>query len=250
MHKYTRQLAILNVLLMTILVLLIVQLAPSVANAGSSTVKACANKETGALRLAYKKCSKKEKSVSWGVIGPQGVAGSQGQKGDPGLQGQKGDPGLQGQKGDPGQDSPDQPVVKDANGIRVRNVLSISTEGIPYVLHEGRIFGINLSDGSYEESRSVTLTYSTNGCTGNPVLVVYELPVDYRFWNMKSIGAYDSITGSRFPGLFKAQPPAIQGDTYFVKDGTCEVADQSFYIPLVEISPPPSLSGPLTIVFE
>jgi len=226
---------------MTILVLLIAQLAPSVANAGSSTVKACANKETGALRLAYKKCSKKEKSVSWGVIGAQGVAGPDGQKGDP---------GPQGQKGDSGKDSPDQPVIKDANGIRVPNVISISPEGTPYVLHEGRIFGINLSDGSYEESRSVLLTYSTENCTGNPVLIVYELPVDYRFWNMKSIGAYDSITGSRFPGLFKAQPPAIQGDTYMDKDGVCEVADQSFYIPLVEISPPPSLSGPLNIVFE
>ena len=232
MTTTNRLLAIFNTLLAIILVLVLIQFAPSVANANSTTIVACANKKTGDLRIAYKKCSKNENKVTWGIGGKEGAAGPQGQKGDS------------------GKDAPDHPVVKDANGIRVPNVLTISNDGTPYVLHEGKILGLNLYSGSYVESRNANITYSTSNCTGNPVLVVYELPVDYRFWSMQSIGAYDSVTSSRLPGLFKIQPPAIQGDTYLVKDGMCEVADQSFYIPLVEISPPPSLSGPLSIVFE
>lgn len=76
MTRTNRLLVIFNTLLATILVLVLIQFAPSVANANSTTIVACANKKTGALRIAYKACSKKENNVTWGVTGPQGATGS------------------------------------------------------------------------------------------------------------------------------------------------------------------------------
>ena len=54
--------------------------------AGDVTIKACANKTTGAMRyIAKGKCKKTETSLSWGEIGPQGLPGT---AGTPGTNGQ------------------------------------------------------------------------------------------------------------------------------------------------------------------
>jgi hypothetical protein len=52
----------------------------AVAAPKTSTIKACAAKHGGALRLA-KKCHKGERSVSWNVRGPKGVPGARGPQG-------------------------------------------------------------------------------------------------------------------------------------------------------------------------
>ena len=53
-----------------------------VAASSGSTITACANKSTGAMRLLTKgKCKKTERSIQWnqqGVPGPQGIPGPQG----------------------------------------------------------------------------------------------------------------------------------------------------------------------------
>jgi hypothetical protein len=57
----------------------------------SGVIKACANKHTGALRVA-KKCKKHERALSWNVQGP---AGRTGKTGATGPAGSPGAPGVQ-----------------------------------------------------------------------------------------------------------------------------------------------------------
>lgn len=50
--------------------------------AGDATLKACANKTSGAMRYISKgSCKKTEKSLSWNQMGPQGLAGTAGAAG-------------------------------------------------------------------------------------------------------------------------------------------------------------------------
>ena len=58
----------------------------AIAATSGSTVKACANKKSGALRLASK-CQKSEKKVTWNTRGPQGDQGEQGTAGATGAAG-------------------------------------------------------------------------------------------------------------------------------------------------------------------
>jgi hypothetical protein len=68
------------------------------ASPSSPVVRACANKRSGALRLASK-CRRGERSTSWnqtGVQGPAGLAGAAGTAGTAGPQGPKGETGPAG----------------------------------------------------------------------------------------------------------------------------------------------------------
>jgi hypothetical protein len=56
-------------------------------------IRACANKKTGALRLASK-CRRSERRVSWSVQGPAGLQGLRGPTGQAGLPGSKGETGT------------------------------------------------------------------------------------------------------------------------------------------------------------
>jgi hypothetical protein len=69
--------------------------------ASAPTVKACADKKTGALRLSGK-CKKTEKAVSWAQQGPGGSTGPAGPLGPAGATGAGGPAGTPGPKGDTG----------------------------------------------------------------------------------------------------------------------------------------------------
>ena len=56
----------------------------AIGRASSGTITACQNKTTGALAIK-KKCSKKEKSVSWNQSGPPGATGATGAPGATGA---------------------------------------------------------------------------------------------------------------------------------------------------------------------
>lgn len=75
MNRTNRLLAIFNTLLAAILILALVQFASSIAYAKPTTIVACAEKNTGALRIAYKSCTDKENYVTWGVTSSQSAAG-------------------------------------------------------------------------------------------------------------------------------------------------------------------------------
>jgi hypothetical protein len=83
--------------------------ATYVSASSDKTIKACANKKTGAMRYISKgACKKTETALSWNQMGPQGLPGSAGTKGtagakgDTGAAGTKGDTGAAGAKGDTG----------------------------------------------------------------------------------------------------------------------------------------------------
>ena len=74
--------------------------------AGDATLKACADKKSGAMRyIAKGKCKKTETSLSWNQMGPTGLPGSAGTNGTAGAKGDagaKGETGTAGAKGDTG----------------------------------------------------------------------------------------------------------------------------------------------------
>jgi hypothetical protein len=73
----------------------------AIAQSGSATpktVKACAKKKGGALRLG-KKCSKGERRVTWAVKGPSGLPGPTGPGGPAGAPGTPGSDGANGTSG-------------------------------------------------------------------------------------------------------------------------------------------------------
>jgi hypothetical protein len=62
----------------------------ALAASGGGVIHACANKKSGALRLA-RTCKKRhEHAISWNVEGPQGARGPQGPQGSQGAQGLQG----------------------------------------------------------------------------------------------------------------------------------------------------------------
>jgi hypothetical protein len=63
------------------------------ASGRSNVIHACANKRTGALRLAAT-CKRNERSVFWQVKGPQGPQGATGARGLQGIQGSPGQSGV------------------------------------------------------------------------------------------------------------------------------------------------------------
>jgi hypothetical protein len=93
--------------------------------AAGGTVRACANKKTGALRLAIR-CKKGESAVTWnaqgvpGASGPKGGTGAAGSngaagaKGDTGAAGTNGASGTNGTNGTNGNNGATKVVVRDA----------------------------------------------------------------------------------------------------------------------------------------
>jgi hypothetical protein len=62
-------------------------LSVGVSNAAGSSIKACAKKSNGAMRLidVKKKCKKSERTLTWGTQGDAGAAGATGAAGSNGL---------------------------------------------------------------------------------------------------------------------------------------------------------------------
>jgi hypothetical protein len=75
------------------------------ATSSESVIRACANKRTGALRIANR-CKRNERRVTWGVVGPQGRQGARGFIGSRGFSGAQGAPGATGKEGKEGQQGP------------------------------------------------------------------------------------------------------------------------------------------------
>lgn len=75
------------------------------ASSGGPVIRACANKKTGALRLAGK-CRRSERRVTWNQTGPQGPRGPRGISGSRGFTGATGAPGGTGPQGKEGPQGP------------------------------------------------------------------------------------------------------------------------------------------------
>jgi hypothetical protein len=93
--------------------------------AGNKTLKACANKKTGAMRYISKgTCKKTETSLSWSQMGPQGLPGAAGAKGDAGAAGTNGVDGAKGDTGAAGTNG-----AAGSNGTNGQNFYAVDSTG-------------------------------------------------------------------------------------------------------------------------
>lgn len=82
-----------------------------------ASIHACANKQTGILRVSPPQCNHNERAVVWGVQGPQGQRGPVGAQGAPGQQGPQGQEGQAGPQGQPGPQGPQGPQGPGSNAL-------------------------------------------------------------------------------------------------------------------------------------
>ena len=106
--------------------------------AGDVTLKACANKTTGAMRYISKgSCKKTETSLSWNQTGTQGLNGSDGATGAAGAAGATGAAGAAGTNGQNFH-------VIDATGRDLGVSLGVWSSGAQVVfLHDGGLWEVN-----------------------------------------------------------------------------------------------------------
>jgi hypothetical protein len=221
MTQTNRLLVIFNTLLASILVLLLIQFAPSVANAGTTTIVACADKKTGALRMAYKKCSSKENKVSWGIAGAKGPAGPKGPAGVSSIVGGNGF------------------VLRDATGAIVENVISVDLgpeidgEGA-VVLREGALWGLFLSSGEIHHLNGGSNWYASDDCTGDLVLPA---------------GLFQANQGGFNGNYYKTSELAITGPIFQRVSGGCipaeGIPEPQRYFQMIPVTKPNNLPGPL-----
>jgi hypothetical protein len=149
--------------------------AIQIASASSdSTVTACANKKTGAMRSITKgKCNKTERTMRWNQQGPQGLSGAKGDLGSTGPKGETGNTGATGNF-----------LVKDATGTTIGKMISYRPSENPgsgeiedtvIVLSQGRLWNLRVqktgflsTSGSISPEQYGGYYDSSNGSTRKP----------------------------------------------------------------------------------
>jgi hypothetical protein len=231
--------------------------------AGNKTLKACANKSTGAMRYISKgSCKKTETSLSWSQMGPQGLPGAAGTKGDTGAAGSNGTNGSNGTAGTNGQNL----FLVNSNGSDIGQVTSASGT-FATVIFNNSLWEVDLLSGSINTAattfwvdsacslpvayaNSNTVGVSNIGVSANTQLVVVDLGFN---------GSYESsdkvykMTGT---GLSMASQSRVyrKGNT-----GTCDewnssektMFDTTYkggIFALTEILTRPTFITPLSIV--
>jgi hypothetical protein len=127
--------------------------------AGDVTLKACANKTTGAMRYISKgSCKKTETSLTWSQMGPQGLPGVAGPAGSAGIN------GAAGMNGSDGSIGPAGPNLKwvDANGNQLGEFLDHNP---PQFLYNGVLYYFNAKMSNDYSVNSGSLIYSDEACT-------------------------------------------------------------------------------------
>ena len=125
--------------------------------AGDATLKACANKTSGAMRYISKgSCKKTEKLLSWSQMGPQGLPGVAGARGETGAAGTNGTNGTNGQNY----------YAVDATGKTLGPVLGSLSSSVD-VLIDNTIWTLDKATNIPSNSTSSgSLTYHSNSsCT-------------------------------------------------------------------------------------
>ncbi len=136
--------------------------AVSYVNAlNDQTMRACADRKTGAMRYIDKgRCKRTERALTWNQIGPQGIqgtTGATGAQGPPGLSGAAGINGIAGTS----------LHLEDANGKQMGRVIGDGT-GSPVsmlALYEGKLWRFHLNTYVVQGSGSSGNIYSDSRCT-------------------------------------------------------------------------------------
>ena len=227
----------------------------SFVNASSDrTIKACANKKTGAMRYISKgKCKKTETPLTWNQLGLQGT---------PGIPGTKGDTGAGGATGTNGQNL----FLIDGQDRQIGMVLGSQGGGTTIeFMHEGGLWSWSRG-GALTGTLGKANFFSDSACTTN----LYHsgdgwfLPTD-RGWNLDDVNPrYVKPTGNRiatettpvYGKVRSGNSPnfvytcTISNDPSFVNWFRPVNTDDSlptYLTEVVEVAPP-SLTPPLRIV--
>jgi hypothetical protein len=154
--------------------------APSTAMGLSSAIaadtrelRACANRDTGALRLLTEgRCSKRERLIMWSQQGPKGDPGSQGEPGERGPQGESGSQGptgATGARGPVGEPAPSYRLI-DSDGNDLGAVLGTDSGSFNVLQGNALIryvsIGVIISTSTFGY-----LIYTNTSCAGNPVVI-------------------------------------------------------------------------------
>jgi hypothetical protein len=150
-------------------------LSVGVSNAAGTTIKACAKKSNGAMRLidVSKKCKKSERTLTWGTQGSAGATGATGSTGATGATGATGSTGATGATG--------------ASGI---SYATFTTYSIGRMTPSNEPYTVatldNLSTGDYLLQATIELRNSASALTGS-VACRLEIQVD---WNGYMVSPY------------------------------------------------------------
>jgi len=234
--------------------------AVSFANAaGDATLKACANKTSGAMRYISKgSCKKTETSLSWSQMGPQGlpgISGATGAKGDTGAAGTNGTNGPNGTNGSNGQNF----HVIDATGRDLGVALSSSASGAT-IMHDDGIWFVNNSSSSYRISGDLSDSgyFSDSSCV-TPYWVLpnssaIQVPQARGVSTSSGVTKYFKATGAPFLGP-TSKFYALSGSS---NNGVWQCAEQTdsstvsyfratYFTNVIE-TVPPAYTAPFTIV--
>ena len=147
-------------------------LSVGVSNAAGATIKACAKKSGGAMRLidSNKKCSKNERTLTWGTQGNTGETGGTGSAGAAGTVGANGAAGTTGAAGGTG--AAGSAGATGASGISYATFTTNAIGEMPDSLSPFIVGSLdNLSAGDYV--LQATLELQSRDLIGR---------VDCRFW--------------------------------------------------------------------
>jgi hypothetical protein len=226
--------------------------------ADSPEIRACANRQTGALRLlASGKCTRQERLVVWsqtGAEGPEGPAGEPGAPGPQGSAGPSGPPGPAGPAGPPGAggSGPQGPtgpagpqgpgvIVTDGNGARVSGVAIADSQNVRRIIN-GYWWSYSTTTGTVGTYGGGEAEYLTSDCTG-PLFVRGSESLQE---------TYSDDTGTAFAINPNASSVAADvGDPYsFYSSGVCTTYPQPgsrTYRLLTSVAKPGNVTGPLTV---
>jgi len=218
---------------------------PSAIAANVPEIRACANRDSGALRLLTEgRCSKRERLITWSQAGPPGPAGAPGATGPAGAQGAQG----------PG------PIVTDGNGNRVPGVVDIDMAGshlgepsrVIWRVVEGRLWPYLPAGDLNDESDKPY--FLGKECDGTPLWNAYDGGRSYQ-------QVIFGISGNVYAFNMRAFPIHVDDmskEAVRMLDSGCsspkplsdwvgsEYSIVNFW-PLTPISKPPDLVGPLIV---
>ena len=230
--------------------------AVSFANAASDgTLKACANKTSGAMRYISKgSCKKTETSLSWNQMGPQGLPGVAGAKGDTGVAGSSGTNGTAGATGQ-------NYYAVDATGktlgpalghsetsidVLIDNIVwSMDTSGYAFYVTQNGTANSNYSDASC----SIPYLKASIGYVPNPQGVTIDWGSN---WNFDSTDKAFRATGSQLSWTGRAIYGWTSSGPNYVCTALSDAAKSSNALSSVLYSQTevtkPTYTAPLTIV--
>lgn len=235
--------------------------------ADTQQIRACANRQTGALRLlASDKCRQGERLVVWSQAGPQGPRGETGLSGPAGPAGAVGPAGPSGPAGPPGAggsgpQGPQGPagpqgpgvIVTDGNGNRVSGIVDVNPAGNTLTRKVGTLTWQHYLGTGQLDNRTY-IYFLGASCSGTPYLL--NRFVQGENWQA-GVVAPDLQTYEQDRNAPRLVPNAgDQISEYILENATNAPAcyplqwtatASDFLTPLVPVAAPSGLIGPLNV---